>query len=91
MRINLVLGQNEHNFLEFIFNQFLGTSVIKVNQQVIKKRAWWFSEPLHQTEEVDVGSKERWHVRIETDRKLLLGHKCRVFVNERLTRVLEGV
>ena len=91
MRLNLELGQIENNLLEFNFNQLLGTSVIKVNQEVVKKHSWWFSEPLHQTHEVDVGSNEHWHVRIETDRKLLLGHKCRVFVNERLTHVCEGV
>jgi hypothetical protein len=91
MKLNLELGETEHNRLEYSFNQLLGTSIIKVNQQVVVKKTRWFSEPLHQIHELDVGSHEIWHVRIESERKLLLGHRCRVFVNQRLTRVCEGI
>src|SRR5438128_1471175 len=35
MRLNLELGELENNLLEFSFNQLLGTSVVKVNHEVI--------------------------------------------------------
>lgn len=91
MKITLELGETEKNLLEFSFNQLLGTSVIKVNNEVVRKHTRWFSEPLHQTHEVDVGKSEHWHVRIEKDRKRLFGERFRVFVNQRLTKICDGV
>jgi len=91
MKLNLTLGEMENNLLEYSFNQLFGTSIIKVNREVVLKKTRWFSEPLQQIHEVEVGTDEICHVRIETDRKLLVGHRCRVFVNQRLTRVCDGI
>ena len=91
MKLSLEFGEMEKNLLEFSFNQLLGTSVIKINNKVVKKHTRWFSEPLQQTHEVEVGKNEHWHIRIEKERKLLFGQRCRVFVNQRLARVCEGV
>lgn len=91
MKFTLEFGETDTNLLEFSFNQLLGTCVIKVNHDVVKKHTRLFSEPLQETHEVDVAGSEVWHVRIEKERKLLFGQKYRVFVNERLARVCEGV
>jgi hypothetical protein len=40
---------------------------------------------------LQVGETERFTVRIEKERKLLFGQKCRVFVNDRLYKCYEGV
>jgi hypothetical protein len=38
-----------------------------------------------------VGEQEKSQVRIEKERKPLLGHRNRFYVNNRLVRVFEGV
>jgi hypothetical protein len=40
---------------------------------------------------VRLGKNERINVRIEKERKLLFGQKCRVFLNDRLYKCYEGV
>ncbi len=91
MRVTVEFGEGEKHLLEFEFNQLLGTSTIKVDGQVLKRQTRWFSEPIRQIHEVDLGAFERWNVRIEKERKLLYGQRCRVFVNHRLAAVHEGV
>lgn len=91
MKFSLEFGETENHLLEFSFNQLLGTCVIKVNHEIVRKHTRWFSEPLRQTHELRVGNNEVWNVRIEKERKLLIGQKYRVFVNQRLARVCEGV
>ena len=91
MKLTLELGEQEKTVLEFHFNQLLGLSQIFINNKPVKTQRRWFSEPLQETHEVEVGEKERAHVRIEKERKLLFGQRYRVYVNQRLTRVCEGV
>ena len=91
MKFLLRFGETETNLLEFTFNQLMGTSVIKVNQQVVKKQTRWFSEPVEQTHEIEAGVNERWSVKIEKERKLLFGQRCRVFLNQQLAGCYEGV
>jgi hypothetical protein len=91
MKFSLEFGETENHLLEFSFNQLLGTAIIKVNNKIIKKHTRWFSEPLQQTHEVEVGQNEVWRVRIEKERKMLYGQKYRVYVNQRLAKVCEGV
>lgn len=77
--------------VEFNFDQLLGQSVIKVNQKEIKRAGRLFNEPLKETHTLQVGDCERLMVRIEKERKLLFGQKCRVFLNDRLYKCYEGV
>jgi len=91
MKFTVEFGKGEVNLLEFSFNQLFGTSVIKLNHHVVKKETRWFSEPLLQTHVIETGTRERWHVKIEKERKLLVGQLCRVFINQRLAKVFEGV
>ena len=91
MKFALEFGEAENHLLEFSFNQLLGTSIIKIDHKVIMKHTRWFSEPLQQTHEVEVGDHEHWRLRIEKQRKILFGQRYRVFVNQRLAKVCEGV
>src|SRR5437764_15025487 len=58
MKLNLTLGETENNLLEFSFNQLLGTSMIKINREVVLQKTRWFSEPLHQIHEVELRTEE---------------------------------
>jgi hypothetical protein len=91
MRFALEIGETEKNRLEFNFNQLLGSTVIKVNDKLIKKNVRLFSEPLQEKHEFEVGQNERHTVFIEKQRKLLFGQKYLVYVNQRLVKLLHGV
>ncbi|HYV32201.1 MAG TPA: hypothetical protein VEO53_13995 [Candidatus Binatia bacterium] len=91
MRFALEIGETEKNRLEFQFNQLLGSTVIKVNDQEVKKNVRLFSEPLREAHELEVGKNERHTVFIEKQRKLLFGQKYLVYVNQRLVKLLHGI
>jgi hypothetical protein len=91
MRFALEIGETEKNRLEFSFNQLFGSTVIKVNDKLIKKNVRLFSEPLQEKHEFEVGQNERHTVFIEKQRKLLFGQKYLVYVNQRLVKLLHGV
>jgi len=91
MKFSIEFGEKEKNLLEFRFNQLLGTVVIEVNHEVVFKHTRWFSEPIEETHDIEAGVNERWRIRIVKERKLLFGQWYRVFVNQRLARVFEGV
>jgi hypothetical protein len=91
MRFILEIGEIQKHLVEFKFDQLLGKSVIKVNQQEIMRSVRLFNEPLKETHTIQVSEDERLQVRIEKERKLLFGQKCRVFVNDRLVKCYEGV
>lgn len=91
MRFALEIGETEKNRLEFSFNQLFGSTVIKVNDKLIKKNVRLFSEPLQEKHEFEVGKNERHTVFIEKRRKLLFGQKYLVYVNQRLVKLLHGV
>ena len=91
MKFNLEIGEAEKHVVEFNFDQLLGQLVIKVNKQEVKRNVRLFNEPLKETHTVQVGDGERVIVRIEKERKLLFGQKCRVFLNNRLYKYYEGV
>lgn len=91
MKFSLEIGETQKHLVEFQFDQLLGKSVIKVNQQEIMRSVRLFNEPLKVTHTIRVSEDERLQVRIEKERKLLFGQKCRVFVNDRLFKCYEGV
>ena len=91
MTFKLEIGEIQKHLVEFKFDQLLGKCVIKVNQQEIMSYVRLFNEPLKETHTIQVSEVERLQVRIERERKLLFGQKCRVFVNDRLFKCFEGV
>ena len=91
MKINLEVGESEKHMVEFNFDQLLGQSVIKVDQQEVKRRVRLFNEPLKEIHTLQIGAGAGVIVRIERERKLLFGQKCRVFLNDRLYKYYEGV
>ena len=91
MKFCLEVGELERHTIEFDFNQLLGELRICVNRQEVKRNVRLFDEPLTETHTLQVGQAERLTVRIEKERKLLFGQKCRVFLNDRLFKCYEGV
>ncbi len=91
MKFCLEVGEVEKHLVEFEFNQLLGQLVIKVNKREVKRNVRLFNEPVREDHVLQVGDGERVSVRIEKERRQLFGNKCRVFLNDRLYRLYEGV
>ena len=91
MKFNLEIGEAEKHMVEFNFDQLLKQLVIMVNKRKVKRSFHLFNEPLKETHTLQVGSGEGVIIRIERERKLLFGQKCRVFLNDRLYKYYEGV
>ena len=77
--------------MEYNFNQLLGSLVIKVNEQPIKRSVRLINEPVLEVHAFVVGDHEKSDVRIEKERKALVGCKHRLYVNNRLVKVLNGM
>ena len=90
MRFTFEIGGQEKHLVEYHFNQFIGRLVLKVDEQPIKTFFRLVNEPIHEVFEFAVGQFERQEIRIEKQRKSLLGHRNRVFVNNRLVKVVDG-
>ncbi len=91
MKFCLEVGETERHLVEFDFNQLLGQILIKVNRKEVKRGVRLFNEPLRETHTIELGDGEHLIIRIEKERKLLFGEKCRVFLNNRLYKYYEGV
>ena len=73
MKFALEIGDAEKHRLEYNFNQLLGSLVIKVNDKAIKKSIHLINEPVLEIHAFVVGDHEKSDVRIEKERKPLLG------------------
>ena len=91
MKFILEVGESRRHIIEYEFNQLLGRSVIRLDREQVERRVRLFNEPICQTHQIDMDADERLKVRIEKERKWLFGHKCRVFLNNRLVKCYEGV
>lgn len=91
MKFAVEIGDVEKHRLEYSFNQLLGDLVIKVNERPVKKERRLINEPELEIHVFVVGNHEKSTVRIEKERKPLLGHTNRLFVNNRLVKVFEGI
>jgi hypothetical protein len=91
MRFSLESGTNEKHVIEFSFNQLLGRSSIKVDGQEVFKKERWFSEPLAERYEFEIGQFEPVHLRIEKERQRIFASKYRVYLDNRLTQLYQGV
>ena len=90
MKFTIEVGEKEKHRVEYQFNQLLGSLVIKVNNEEVKKTVRLFNEPIQEVHVIVVGQTEKSTVRIEKERKPLLGSRNRLYVNNRLLKVLEG-
>ena len=91
MKFSIVIGETEKNRLEYKFNQLFGSLLIKVNEQPIKQVTRLINEPQLEIHILTIGKFEKSTVRIEKERKPLLGHRNRLYVNNRLLKVYEGI
>jgi hypothetical protein len=85
------IGDTEKHRLEYTFNQLLGRLVIKVNDKPIKQSTRLLNEPILEVFAFPVGHQETSQVRIEKQRKALVGCRNRLYVNNRLVRVFDGM
>ena len=91
MKFVIEIGDKEKHRLEYHFNQLLGSLVIKVNERPIKKSLRLVNEPVLEVQAFVVGDQEKTDVRIEKERKPLVGCKNRLYVNNRLVKVFSGL
>ncbi|MCX6923393.1 MAG: hypothetical protein NT154_09330 [Verrucomicrobia bacterium] len=91
MRFAIEIGDTEKHRLEYNFNQLMGSLLIKVNEKPIKKSTRLINEPVLEVHVFEVGELEKSEVRIEKERKQLLGCTNRLYVNNRLVRVFSGI
>ncbi len=90
MKFAIEIGDAEKHRLEYNFNQLLGSLVIKVNEKQVKKSVRLVNEPVFEVHAFVVGDHEKSSVRIEKERRQLVGGKHRLYVNNRLVKVFNG-
>ena len=88
MRFCIEFGEKEKYRLEYNFNQLFGRLMIKVNGRPIKVTYRFVNEPVKEVHVFEIGRFEKSEVRIEKQRRQLFGHLNRVFVNNRLVKVV---
>ena len=91
MKFSIEIGETQKHRLDYAFNQLLGKLVIRINERLVKQSVRLFNEPRLEVHTFALGDPERSEVRIEKERKPLLGHRNRLYVNNRLLKVFEGV
>ena len=89
MKFALEVGTTERHLVEFNFNQLCGTLMIRVDNQTLFQSTRVFNEPVHEVYHFVIDGREKSDVRIEKRRKPLLGHRNTVYVNDRITRVID--
>jgi len=88
MKFTIEVGETERHRIEYNFNQLTGCLVVKVDEQPVKRSVRLLNEPILEIHVFVVGQYEKKEVRIEQERKQLFGHRNRVFVDNRLVKVL---
>jgi hypothetical protein len=91
VKFAIEIGDTEKHRLEYHFNQLLGSLVIKVNEKPVEQSLRLVNEPVLEVHAFVVGDREKSDVRIEKERKPLLGCKNRLYVNNRLLKVFSGL
>jgi hypothetical protein len=91
VKFAIEIGDTERHRLEYNFNQLMGSLVIKVNERQVKKSVRLINEPILEVHAFTVGEREKSAVRIEKERKQLVGGKHRLYVNNRLVKVFSGI
>jgi hypothetical protein len=91
MKFSIEVGSAEKHLIEFQFNQLLGQSRVTVDGEQVFRKKRWFSEPKADRFDFKVGQFEPVRIRIEKERKLIFGSKYRVYIDNRLTQLHQGV
>ncbi len=91
MKFAVEVGDIEKHLVEFNFNQLIGSLLIKVDQKPVVKATRLINEPVNEVFQFTVGRMVKSDIRIEKERKPLLGHRNRLYVDNRLLRVFEGL
>lgn len=88
MKFTIEFGETEKQVLEYHFNQLMGRLVVKINQQPVTKSVRLVNEPIFEVHVIVVGRHEKHEVRIEKERTSTFTQRNRVFVDERLVKVV---
>jgi len=91
MKFAVEVGDVEKNRLEYYSNQLLGSTTIKINDTPVKHVVRLVNEPVLEVHSFLIGNREKTAVRIEKQRRPLLGYTNRVYVNGRLAGVFRGL
>ena len=87
MKFKIEVGEAEKHLIEFKFSQLAGSLEIRVDDKLIVQSKRLLNEPVREVYDLLVGEREKVAVRIEKQRKPLLGHHRRVWINNRLAQV----
>lgn len=90
MKFSIELGETEKHVLDYHFNQFMGRLVVTINQMPVKKSVRLVNEPVFEVHIIFVGMREKHQVRIEKERTSTFTHRNRVFVDDRLVKVIQN-
>ena len=83
-------GHIEKHLLEYEFNALMGSIVIRVDNQEVRRFTRWIGTPGKESHNLVLGEREPLNVRIEKEYRFPFGHRNRVFVNDRLVKCFEG-
>lgn len=86
MKFKIEVGESEKHVIEFSFSQLIGSLEIRVDDHPIIQTQRLLNEPVREVFDLLVGEKEKVAVRIEKQRKPLMGHHRRVWINNRLAQ-----
>ena len=89
MRFTLAVGNTDKHLVEFNFNQLCGTLVIRVDNRPIFESTRLYNEPVNEVYHFVIDGAEKSDVRIDKRRKPLLGHRNTIYVNDRITQVID--
>jgi hypothetical protein len=89
MKFTLEVGSADKHLVDYNFNQLFGSLVIRVDDQPIYKSQRLINEPVREVHHFVIDGAEKSDVRIEKRRKPLFGHRNTVYVNDRITRVID--
>ena len=65
MKFTIEVGEIEKHSIEYSFNPLLGTLVVKVDDQPVRKHVRFINEPVRETHALIVGNREKHNVRFD--------------------------
>ena len=89
MKFSFQVGEVEKHQIEYSFNPLLGTLVVKVDGQTVKRHVRLVNEPMRETHALVVGTREPQKIRFDRERTSTFTRRGCVFVNNRLLKVVE--
>ena len=91
MEFNFEVGDVAKRQIEFAFNQLVGRTLILIDGKEDIRNVRWFSEPLLETHDKEIGDVEQVSVKIEKRRNHLISAQYLVYVNNHLTHKYAGM